>query len=367
MRKILSHIANGIQFAAVVFGMLAVLNEFWIQRPKDRDLRNAQLHATVATLTASDNIEVTEVAVQKILTLMHKDGVDMTGISIPNVTFYMAAFEDIDWSDAYMNDVEFACTDRMYSLINNYDDENTARRLVPCAILKGATFSGTLMRRTRFNYADLSSSDLTEAVLDKARINDSVLSNSNFSRSDMSGVQIERSDFSGSNFGRSMTFDCWTIRDLECVRLRRVDLSSVEMPRVRLKGAEINYVDFSASNLERARIGCDEYQGKEICSNIEGVCLQDTNVSRARLEGVSISNTDLSVADISGTRFKNVSFENVVISDKQIDPKRFDKSSFKSLMRGRVDVLDLEADETPCTQLWRRKLTRWKEKFSLGL
>ena len=349
--------------------MLAVLYEFRIQSPKDRHLRDVQLHATVATLATNEDVDVTGYAVQKIMALMHKDGADdiMTGISVPNVTFYMADFEDVDWSDVYMNRVEFACTERMYDLIDDYDDNGTAK-LEPCANLKGATLSGSIMKRARFNYADLDDSNFKGAVLDDARVNYSILSNSDFAGADMSGIRIDNSDFSGSDFGRSIKFDCRrTPTDPECdVRLQRVDFSSVEMPRARFQGTKIDYVDFAGSNLSGARFGCDSYRGDKICSNIEGVCLQGADLTRAKLEGVSISDTDFSTADISGAHFKNVRFENVVFSDAQIEERRFDRSSLDSLKRERVTALKLEADETPCTQQWRRELTQWKEKFELG-
>ena len=385
IRTILGQIVIGIQFVAVLVGMLAVLYEFQFQRPKDRDLRDVELHATVATLATNQDVDITGYAVQKIIALMHKDGVDMTGISVPNVTFFMADFENVDWSDVYMNRVEFACTDRMYDLIDDYDDNGTGK-LEPCANLKGATFSGSLMRRARFNYANLAGSNFNGAVLEEARVNDSILSNSDFAGTDMSGIQIDNSDFSGSDFGRSIKFDCRTLTDLECVDLARVDFSSVKMPRARFQGAEIDYVDFSGSDLSGARFDCDSYRDEEICSSIEGVCLQGTNLTRAKLEGVSISNTDFSTADISdarfedvsisntdfstadisGVRFRNVRFENVVYSDAQIETRRFDRNSLDSLRRGRVTALKLEANETPCTQPWRRELTQWKEKFALG-
>ena len=365
MRTTLSYIVSGIQFVAVVVGMLAVLYEIRFQLPKDRDLRDAQLHATVATLAAGENVDVTGFAVQKVMALMHKDGVDMTGISFPNVTFYMAAFDRVNWSDAYMRNVEFKCTDRAYELIDGSGDDGTAT-FDPCAKLRNAKFLGSLMRRVRFHYADLASANFSDAVLDEARIDHSVLSESNFSRSHVSGIQINGSDFSGSDFGRSIAFDCRTITDWSCVRLKRVDLSSVKMPRVRFLGADIRHVDLAGSDLSKARFGCDKFKGETRCSSIKGACLQGTDLSGARLEGISISNADFSVADISGARFKNVRFENVVFRDEQIEPRRFDRKSLDSLKRARVVGLGLEADETPCAQPWRRELVRWKEKFAFG-
>ena len=299
------------------------------------------------------------------MALMHKDGVDMTGISVPNVTFYMADFEGVNWSDAYMSRVEFACTDRIYLLIYDSDD-NAPTKLDPCAKLKGARFSGSFMRRARFNYANLAGSYFNGAALDEASISDSILTDSEFAGSDMSGIEIEGSDFAGSDFGRSIDFDCRTLSDPECVRMRGVDFSSVTMPRVLFRGAEINNVDFAGSDLSRATIDCDSYGDEELCPSFDRVCFNGTNLTRADLEGVSISNTDFSTADISDARFENVRFENVVFSDAQIDSARFDDSSLDSLMRARVKALELELEETPCTPPWRRELTQWKEKFAFG-
>ena len=263
MRKTLNRVVGGIQCVAVVVGMLAVLHEFWVQRPKDRDIRNAQLYAAVATLADSKEVEVTEYAVHKVMALMHREGVDMTGISFPNVSCYMAAFNGVDWSDAYMRKVKFVCTDRVNYLIREYDD--TAKKLDFCAKLKGARFSGGILRGVRFEYSDLAGAEFSDAELGEVRIDNSVLSGANFSRARMSGIRIKNSDFS--------------------------------------------------------------------------------------------------VANISGVRFKNVQFKNVIFSDEQIEARRFDQVSRANLNRGRVTTLGLDANETPCTQPWRRELMRWKEKF----
>ena len=164
-----------------------------------------------------------------------------------------------------------------------------------------------------------------------------------------------------------MNFDCQKLPRLECVHLKRVDLSSVKMPGASFRGSKIDYVDFSDADLSDARFGCDNYKGEEICSSIVGVCLQGSNLARAELEGVSVFDTDFSTADISDTSFENVQFNNVIFSDKQIDPRRFDGRSLDSLKRGRVTELKLQAADTPCAKPWRQDLTQWKKKFALGL
>ena len=360
-------VARGIELVAIVLGMLAISYEFGIKRLKDRDLREVQLHATVATLAADKEIEVTGFAVDKILSLMHREKVDMTGISFPNVIFYMAEFEVVDWSDAFMKGVEFTCTDRHFYSIRHHDGEKGTPTLTPCAKLKGSIFSGSFMREMRFHYADLSGSDFTDAALDRVRINDSSFSYSNFSDSELSGIRIALSDFSGSELGGSVRFDCWaTNTKFECASLNHVDFSQVKMPGVEFRGARISSVDFSRSNMERAKFECDEgFHGEKSCTEIKLVCLEGTNLVGANLQEVSVSNTDFSGADIAGASFNNVTFEKVVISDDQIDPRYFDDNSLASLYEERVAALSLEERQRPCTAQWRRELTEWEEKFGL--
>ena len=133
----LGQIARSIQFAAIVIGMLVVVHELIIQFPKDRRLWDAQLHVTIATLATGDNVDVTGHAIQKIMELLYKDGNDdiMIGISVPHARFYLADFEGVDWSDAYMENVEFTCTDGVADEISNRSKDRDKVRY--CANLQG--------------------------------------------------------------------------------------------------------------------------------------------------------------------------------------------------------------------------------------
>ena len=360
-------IAKGIEFIAVVLGMMAILYEFGIQRPKDRDLRDAQLYASVATLAAAEDPEVSERAVHKILALLHLEGVDMTGMSFPGVTFRMSDFEGVDWAHAFMEGVEFACTDRMYDLIDEHDNKEDPPQLGLCANLKGANFSGAYMRRLMIRYADLSDSDFTHASLREAFIKYALFTGSKFTESTMRGIEISDADFSGSDFGRFNEFDCrFHQGDAECVELDRVDFSLAEMPFVLFRGAELDMVDFGGSNLRGARIDCDTLLSQEACTSIESVCLEGTDLTRARLEDITVSNTDFSRARMSGASFKNVTFANVVFTEDQIKENKLDDYSLRSLNAARVSDLGLPEDETPCTPAWRQRISNWKASFALG-
>ena len=134
--------------------MAGLAIEFWWERPKDRELRDVRLHATVATLSAQPNVVAASHAVQRILELMYRDGVNMTGISIPGLTFSMAKFEKVNWSHALMNGVDFACPE-LDAFGRGYSDD-PKRKPQPCAELAGARFFGTAMSSVRFHRTDIS-------------------------------------------------------------------------------------------------------------------------------------------------------------------------------------------------------------------
>ena len=373
--KKLCSITSGIQFIAVVVGMLAVLYEFRVMFPEDRELRNVQLHSTLASLATADDIEDASIAIQKITALMHQRKVDMTGISIPGVVFHLAISEyggvdwsNVNWSNTYMKGVNFACTDRMNEMIKNYDGNGETEKLKLCASLKNANFSGANLTRVEFSYTDLDDSEFILATLNQATIENSIFTNSDFSKAEMSGIKIKYSDFSGSDFGRSIRFDSRNVHQMNPAQLERVNFSSVKMPRARFNGTKIIDVDFSGdTDLVKAQFNCDTYRGEKICSTIRGACFDGADLTKAKLEHVSIKNTDFSGANLSDADFDDVMFENVIISDAQMNSIELDEDSRDNLDRGRVQKFAdiLPEIEIPCSDSWRQETMKWQEKFGL--
>lgn len=372
--RIFSQCAKIIQFIAIVVGMAAVIHEIKIQLPKDRNLRDVHLHATIATLATVEDADLARHSIQKIMELMHKDGDDdvMKGMFVPAVTFFMADFEGINLSDAYMEDVGFTCTDQVFDEMDD-NSNDTDDKEEPCASLQKATFSGSMMDGVEFQYANLHEANFYNSRLDEIHIENSILSKSDFSKARIRGIQIESSDFTDANFGQSIKFDCKRrydsegYRDRKCASLKRVDFSAAKMSGARFYGADISKVNFVGSNLKKARFVCDEVKGKKTCSSMEGVCFQGAKLDRAKFEGVTIKNSDFSAEDMSRARFKGVKFENVIFPDAQVNSAKFDRSSLDSLNKARSTDLGLEDDETPCSQAWRQELTEWKEKFVFRL
>lgn len=391
-------VPRAIEFVAVVVGMLAVMNEFWVERPKDRDFRDVRLHAAIATLASHENSDATSGAVQKVLGLMHEDKVDMTAISIPNVLFRMADFDVADWSDAYMKAVSFECTDRFRRLIK--DHEPNEAKLRPCAQLRHAQFFGATLRDAQFDYANLSNARFNNADLTEAAFEHTVLTEAEFYGATLSGIEILSASLSKAKFSnrttRSAVFDCQTLPQLKCTRLEQVKLPEAELHRAVFRGATISDVDFTNSTLSRSRFECEsssrESQEKQRCTKIDNVCFQDADLTRAKFENVEISRvafaggntpadaeltdtefedvqislTDFRGADLANTSFKNVTFVLVAISDEQIAAAEFDQYILASLYRGRVDLVPgSHGVPKPCTLDWHRDLTQWQDMFML--
>ena len=301
-----------IEFIAVVVGIGAVVFEFWVKLPQDQDLRDIQLHATVATLSAEENKDTISPAVQRLLVLMHREGVDMRGISIPDITLRMADFDHVDWSESYMNGTKFACSELVgddvpiQQVLSAFTDSPSTllgkgRR---CAHLRYAHFDGATLRNVRLKRADLS--------------------HATFSGTQLAGFEAVDVDFSYARFVRAHThlgpavsvadraiFDCHkTNRHTEnCVKLNRVVFFMSDLSRVVFRGAEI-----------------------------KNACFQSAVLDQATFTDVRITNSDFSDASLSGARFTRVTFDNVVFPTKQVEiDKQFDETSRKSLHRALIE------------------------------
>ena len=368
------NVMDAIQFGAILLGVFVIAHEFWVQHPKDRALRNAELHAQLATLATSEDIEDTEVAIQKIMALMHLEGNDMAGISVPNATFRMGRFANAHWQDSFMKDVSFTCTPRAELLIDEFNGDSLQRE--PCAMLTHADFSGAVLDSASFKYADLHSAMFPGADLDRAVIYRSSLAKADLSHTDLSGIQIISADLGNATFSPGETFDCRRstshsekrndvrVKDVACVQLEEVDLSPVTMQKARFLGAEIRHVNFAGSDLHKARFGCDQplRDAPKLCTTIESACLEGTTLTEALFDGVSIHDIDFSTSDITGAEFTNVVFRNVTFSAAQLGAVDFDDRSRRSLIadRQRTGDVDVDSDERPCAPKWREALTDWK-------
>lgn len=379
-----NRIASVAQLIAVVVGMAGVAYEFWYQRPQDRELRDARLHATIAELVPQDKREGAGLPVLKILSLLHEDGSDTTDVSVPETTFQMAALAGANLSGAYMRKTEFLCADWAYDLLG--DDEE---RPEPCARLRGVNLTGATLDYARFDYADLRNADLVRASLRHARIENSLLTDARFDRADLSAIRMESSDFSGAKFGTRRTIDCRKVKTHLCPELDRVAFFGVEMPGARFLGATIEDADFAEASLRKAEFGCDGRKNNRVCTVIKNACfhravlpqarfrgimisnvdLSHADLTRARVENSTISNTVFSDADVSGARFENVRFKNVVFPSQLSATAKLDAASARSLDGARVQALDglsTEPDERPCTQAWRGRLGAWKNDVAFA-
>ena len=358
-------IARAFEFVAVVVGMGAVFWEFGIERQRDRELRDVRLHATVAELAGHENIAATSPAVQKILGLMHRDGVDMTGISVPNVIFRTAVFEDVDWSDSQMEAVAFTCTQLVLQILRSPEVRNKAHRLT-CARLTNARFHGANLQAARFHRADLSRAEFFHAQL--------------------SGMTAEETDFSHARFVDessrkyplpsivrflvpAVLFNCYKPAPgrADCVRLSLVVFFRAHMPGAHFTGAEIADADFTRATLRDARFRCEaSAQGdatKPRCTTINYACFQGADLTDASFEGVTIENANFTGAVLSGARFNDVTFSRVVFPKEQIEAANFDRNSHESLEEARVELAAFPVEQArPCDPTWRSRLAPWTDR-----
>ena len=349
----LRHSARAIEFVAVLVGMSVVFFEFGIQRPKDRDLRDVQLHATIATLATNKEVEDTSPAVQKLLAFMHQESVPMTGISIPNVFLKMPAFDNVDWSDAYMRGVQFVCTERLYRLIDDHDP--SMPKFDPCVRLRHAYFNGTTLRNARFEYADLSHAKFNAADLTEVEIDNAAFVDAEFIGADVSAIKIHRGDFSNTRFSRpsdhTPKFDCRRHErengsiQIECTSLKWVLFSSSELHKAVFRGATIDEVDFLHAKMKRSKFECDSFGRNhnriERCTTIERACFRGADLSRATFENVNISQTDF-----SGAALRRATFENVHISQTDFAGTDLGRARFENGSILKSDFTDANLDET---------------------
>lgn len=317
-----------LELIAVVVTMGAVFHEFVFETPRDRALRDVRLHATVADLSSRANTNAASHAAQKILGLMHRDRVDMTGISVSGITFRMAEFEHADWSDAQMDDAEFICADRG-SAVAHLDLPWQGQGLIakpqpPCTRLRHARFHGASLRNVRFQQADLTYANFVNARL--------------------SGLSAEVVDFSDAEFldrergwNYIPVFDCDESRAGRegCVSLKRVLFRGAYLGSAVFRGAKIADADFTDATMWSPRFDCQRKESSEtssVCTIVTRACfertvlervsftdvmIEDSDFSGAALDrasftGVTIKNTDFSGASLAGAEFKNVKFDTVV-------------------------------------------------------
>ena len=328
-------IAVAVQFVAVLFGMLAVLYEFGIQRPKDRELRDVQLHATLAELATSEDIraDAAATAVRNILEVMHAEKADMTGIVIPGLTFRMtevADFEGADWSDAELSGTSFLCSDRLLAAIENGEKAGW------CANLREARLKGSNLTRARFEHTDFSGADFAGAVLLAIK----------FKHSEFSGADLSHVVF--ACFGRS------TADTPDCPELTDVRFHSAKMRGVAFWGVNINGADFTAANLSRAHFEC----AGPHCVRLEGVCFRGADLTGAEFRGVTISNTDFTnVLNLDKATFERVTFDSVTFDyfiylnfgRARTKPANFDDPSWHSLKAALNRRVEFAVMDQPCT------------------
>ena len=375
-------IARVIEFVAIVVGMAAVIFEFWFERPRDRELRDVQLHATVAELAAHGNVNATSQAVQRILELMHREGVDMTGISVPKVTIRMAEFENVDWSNAHMYATKFGCTQSILDALAAPDQQNVPKKTALCADLRGAYFNGANLRTALFQRAGLSHARFISADLTEAELQWADMSHARLFRADVTAIKAHYVDFSHARFKSDdeprvafRWFRPWLYRDfpfnctksgndsMKCAHLERVLFLHAKMPDAAFLGAKIVDVDFGGATLRNARFACNTWDGDpDSCTEVANACFSDAILSDATFRDVRVENSNFSNAKLDRATFKNVTFENVVFSVEQIKSANFDESSLESLNTTAADSSSTNVSrQEPCTAKWREDLAQWRK------
>ena len=360
-----------IEIAAVLVVMGGIALEIWVVLPAERKLDNVRLHATVASLSTLGHTEETSYAVQKILSLMHRNGVDMTGISFPGVKFRMAEidhadptkrftgmaeFDGVNWSDAHMNGVNFGCSKRIkdlqgYSLshpffviLSTIPIPASGPLRYPCMHIRYGRFDGASLQDVRFQQVDLSYASFAYAKL--------------------TGLKAQDTNFFGTRFLGSVKptpfsemlhfpiFDCSNIAPNKdnCVRLKNVGFVESDLRYARFLGVDISRANFAHSKLDHAKFGCFLEQSIHssnkfecvIMSSIDRTCFDRAGLNGAKFSDTIITNSDFSHAKLSGVQFDRVTFENVVFSEEQKAEVKFDQDSEISLDTGMITADELQ-------------------------
>ena len=352
-------------FGTLVLGIGKAVHQFGFESPKDRAIEEARLRTEIERMRAAPNGDATGIAIQKIMNVLRDEGLDMKGISIPNVVLKMAVFEDVDWTSADMTGTEFLCSDEVYHGLGPFSPPDV--RFEPCARFRDADFLHTTLDHALFDYADLRDADFERAYLRVAEIRGAVATGANFVLSVLPGIRIFDSDFAGVEFGSAPDFGCHEEEDYECSELRNVDLSGAVMPKARFLGTWIVDVDFARADLEGAGFRCHDQSRPRSCGSIYGACFAGTNLADVEFEDLEITNADFSGATMTGVLFRNVRFSSVVFPRALMDSASFDGVSRKSLEEALRYPLDhLNEDERPCTATWRHRLGEIRDRFVFG-
>ena len=356
--RVFSRGATIAQLLAVVIVMGTVVHEFNIERPKERTIREAQLHASIAHLLSLEDRTTAHLSVHKIMKLLRDDERDMTGIAVPGVFLRMAEFEEAVWSDVHMNGTEFLCNSRAIGQLSPFYEGT--EKPPPCARLFGVNFENAQLNDSVFHLADLREGQFSNARLNRASITGSLVTGADFSGARLFGIEILESDFTDTEFARAPSFECDPEDTRQCPELRWVSFRNSTMSAPRFFGAEIVLVDFSHADLRNGGFACHDRNPDNECTYLHSVCFRHARLDGVLFEDVEIVNSDFSGASLTGAEFENVHFEDVVFPTHQAADATFDDDSASSLEQARLKKLEGRDVERLCTTEWRRSLFPWR-------
>lgn len=152
------------------------------------------------------------------------------------------------------------------------------------------------------------------AVLPSSQLSGVKLANRNLSQADLSGSVFLGADISFAKLIRTNLYCC----DLHNVDARYADFSHSDMRGVALNGsnlsrARLDHVDFRSGRLIRNGLWGSEAGGKRKAS-APAVDFSYTSLCGASFQGADLANADFTGAIINGTHFKDADLTNAVFN-----------------------------------------------------
>lgn len=190
-----------------------------------------------------------------------------------------------------------------------------------------ANLSHSDLRQAILNVSRLSGANLSQAQLQQAHLNvanliRAILVGANLSQASLIRAELLRADLSNANLTRAILQEA----DLREARLRWANLSGANLSRANLRGssllgANLNYVQANSATLEGARLRGASLIAAELrhsnlgAADLSGANLRGANLRWANLSGVNLCEADLTDAKLSGANLTGAQLEGATLAN----------------------------------------------------
>ncbi len=232
---------KGVELLGILIAVIAIVQEFAVEKPRDRALRQGQLLAQFAELASTtvdldetvreEMIEMVSPAIRKTVELLAEEDVDMSRMVFPVRT----NLRDAHLAGAHL---EGAYLEGVYLIDAHLAGAHLAGAYLTGAYLEGAYLIDARLAGAHLEGAYLEGANLTRAHLEGAGLAHAYLTGANLFGANLAHAYLTGANLEGADlFGANLAHAYLTGADLEGADLEGADLLSAYLEGVDLAGA----------------------------------------------------------------------------------------------------------------------------------